>query len=149
MRLADNALSLNGATTHHVNQTWTMETDKEYLFGVGHMHSGALNVSVYHNGEYVCSSFPVYGKTPGVAGDEKGHLVEVTRCLEMNGTAVYDGIPPGAYRNTTLRVKKGDTLRVDGWYNVGPTDDRIAPMPAGPHLGVMSYFFGIYVNGTI
>ena len=43
-----------------------------------------------------------------------------------------------------MAVKKGDKLRVDGWYWVGQDDARISPMPAGPHLGVMSYFYGLY-----
>ena len=52
----------------------------------------------------------------------------------------YPGMPVGSYRNSSLRVKKGDTIRVDGWYNIGTNDPRIEPTPAGPHLGVMSYF---------
>ena len=67
-----------------------------YLFGVGHQHSGALNVSVFHQSgtagfEYVCSSYAIYGETVGKVGDEKGHLVEMTRCLEANGTRTYPG----------------------------------------------------------
>lgn len=60
---------------------------REFLFGVGHQHSGGDNVSVYLNDEYVCSSYPLYGQTVGKAGDEKGHLIEMTRCLEANGTS--------------------------------------------------------------
>jgi len=57
------------------------------MFGVGHQHSGALNLSVYLNDQYVCSSYPRYGTTVGKAGDEKGHLVEMTLCLEFDGTS--------------------------------------------------------------
>jgi hypothetical protein len=28
--------------------------------------------------------------------------------------------------------------------DVGADDPRIAPLPAGPHLGVMTYFFVVY-----
>ena len=38
------------------SQTWTVAKDKEFLFGIGHMHSGALNVSLFHNGQFVCAS---------------------------------------------------------------------------------------------
>ena len=38
------------------SQTWTVDKDKEFLFGIGHMHSGALNVSLFHNGQFVCAS---------------------------------------------------------------------------------------------
>ena len=127
-------------------ETWTVNEDKEYLFGVGHMHSGALNVSVFLNDEFVCASYPIYGKTPSKVGDEKGHLVEVTFCLDDGTVGRHGGYPdhPGGYRNRSLAVKKGDKLRVDGWYWVGKDDARISPMPAGPHLGVMSYFYGLY-----
>ena len=57
------------------------------MFGVGHQHSGALNLSVYLNDQYVCSSYPRFGTTVGKAGDEKGHLVEMTLCLEFDGTS--------------------------------------------------------------
>jgi hypothetical protein len=40
-------------------QTWPITEDKVLLFGVGHMHSGALNVSVFVNGAFVCASYPV------------------------------------------------------------------------------------------
>ena len=29
----------------------------EYLFGVGHMHTGAVNVSVFLNGEFICATY--------------------------------------------------------------------------------------------
>ena len=146
-----NALPSNttDGETHLASSTWTVDRDKEFLFGVGHQHSGALNVSVFHNDEYICSSYAIYGDTVGKVGDEKGHLVEMTRCLEANGTRSYPGFPAGSYRKTSWAVKKGDKIRVDGWYHVGPEDPRIAPTPAGVHLGVMSYFYSIFVNGTV
>ena len=49
-----------------------------------------------------------------------------------------------SYRNHSLIVAKGDKLEVAGYYNVGGADERIAPMPAGPHLGVMSYMYGVF-----
>jgi hypothetical protein len=33
----------------------------EIVFGVGHMHSGAINVTMELNGKFVCASYPVYG----------------------------------------------------------------------------------------
>jgi hypothetical protein len=33
----------------------------EIVFGVGHMHSGAINVTVELNGKFACASYPVYG----------------------------------------------------------------------------------------
>ena len=125
-------------------KTWIVDHDKRLLFGVGHMHSGALNVSVYINDVFLCASYPIYGSTPRTVGDEKGHLVEVTRCLDDGSAGSYPNHPAGSYVNHSVVVKAGDKLRVDGWYWVGKTDARILPTPAGPHLGVMSYFYAVF-----
>jgi hypothetical protein len=37
--------------------TWTIDRPMEYLFGVGHMHTGAVNVSVFLNGEFICATY--------------------------------------------------------------------------------------------
>ena len=141
-----NALPSGGGPENKVTETWTVDKDKEFLFAVGHMHSGALNVSLFLNDAFVCASYPVHGSTPMVAGDEKGHIVEVTRCLDDGSAKGYPNIPAGSYRNHSLRVGKGDRLRVDGWYWVGESDPRIEPTPAGPHLGVMSYMYAVFVD---
>ena len=129
-------------------KTWTIDEDKRFLFGVGHMHSGALNVSVFVNEKFVCASYPVYGKTPGKAGDELGHLVQATRCVDDGSAKGYPDHPSGSYRDQPIVVKAGDELRVDGWYYVGDHDARILPTPAGAHLGVMSYFYAVFAKGT-
>ena len=53
-----NAVPVDGAHEHVTSWTWEVDKDKTYVLGVGHMHSGALNLTVYHNDEYVCTSFP-------------------------------------------------------------------------------------------
>ena len=125
-------------------KTWVVDHDQRLLFGVGHMHSGALNISVYVNNVFLCASYPVYGSTPQAVGDEKGHLVEVTRCLDDGSAGQYPNHPAGSYVNHSVVLQAGDKLRVDGWYWVGETDARILPTPAGPHLGVMSYFYVVF-----
>jgi len=55
-------------------------------------------------------------------------------------------MPKSGFHNGSLVIKKGDHLRVDGYYAHGPSDSRILPMPAGPHLGVMSYFYIAYTG---
>ena len=65
--------------------------DRSLSLIAGHMHSGALNVSLFVNDVFICASYPVYGKTPGVPGDEKGHIVQVTRCLDDGNASAYPG----------------------------------------------------------
>ena len=61
-----NALPSGGGPENKVTETWTVDKDKEFLFAVGHMHSGALNVSLFLNDAFVCASYPVHGSTPMV-----------------------------------------------------------------------------------
>ena len=84
------------------------------MLGVGHQHSGALNLSVYHNDEYVCSSYPRYGTTVGKAGDEKGHLVEMTLCLEFDGTS--GPYPVGGKERLSFSFGVGITRQVSDCY---------------------------------
>ena len=139
--LADSAQPEQVAT-----ESWTLKEDKTFLFGVGHMHTGAINVSVFINHQFVCASYPIYGTSPNVVGDEKGHIVEVSRCLDDGSAGHYPGYPAGSYRNHSLSVKKGDVLTVEGWYYVGRSDPRILPSPAGAHLGVMSYAYFVFAT---
>ena len=93
-----------------------------------------------------CVADPLYGNTTHAVGNERGHLVEVTRCIEEGGAASYPGHPASSFRNRSLAVKQGDQLRVDGWYWVGDEDARLGAMPAGPHLGVMAYWYGVFAD---
>jgi len=120
---------------HLVSNNWTMDGDTDIVFAVGHLHTGAINVSLSINGDFKCVSEAIYGTEPDVAGNELGHLIGMTNCVG------------GATNKPVISVKKGDTLTLNGWYWVGPTDPRIAPVPAGPHLVIMSYMFVLYKEG--
>jgi hypothetical protein len=90
-------------------------------------------------------SYPVYGKNGTTPGDEAGHIVKMTYCLSSDGND--GGIPPelrGGFRNTSLVLERGDTLRIRGYYATGLLDPRIAPVPAGAHLGVMSFLYHLH-----
>ena len=93
---------------------------------VGHIHTGGLNISLSVNGETVCTSFPTYGATEGVAGDEKGYLVRMSHCLDS--------------ATRPLELRKGDVVSVDGYYYVGSHDPRLL-YSDGTHLNVMSYMY--------
>ena len=125
-----------------------MKQDTEALFAIAHLHTGAINVtaSVSRAGSKrfvpVCTSYPVYGTNGTTVGDESGHVVKVTYCLSSDGND--GGIPPqlqGGFRNSSLVLAKGDTFKVQGYYATGASDPRIYPVPAGPHLGVMSFMY--------
>ena len=124
----------NNETPEHLSSTtFPVEEDQEIVVAIGHQHVGGLNISLYVNDQFVCSSHPVYGSEPGVAGNEKGYLVEMTTCFQKG----QDPMRPD------LIVKQGDTVRLDSWYWVGKEDKRLGGHPAGSHLNVMGYMYAI------
>jgi hypothetical protein len=112
--------------------SWTSPVGTQIVLAQGHLHTGSLNISLFKNNEFVCASFPRYGSQVGVAGDELGHLVDVSPCL--NETTGF------------MNISKGETLRVDAWYYTGDDDDRLLPGEAGSHLGVMAYMEMYYID---
>eukprot|EP00929_Paragymnodinium_shiwhaense_P118592 TRINITY_DN90508_c0_g1_i1.p1 TRINITY_DN90508_c0_g1~~TRINITY_DN90508_c0_g1_i1.p1 ORF type:complete len:503 (+),score=63.09 TRINITY_DN90508_c0_g1_i1:78-1511(+) len=112
--------------------TFTVDRDGEILFSVGHLHTGGINISTYHNGVLACTSYPTYGTRKGVPGDELGHLVKVSPCYDADKTG------------KAYQVKRGDEIRIDAYYWVALNDERIAPAPGGSHLNVMAYMYTIY-----
>lgn len=116
----------NNAQPERVDShTWTAPIDTKVVLAQGHLHTGSLNISMYKNGKFICASVPRYGTEPRVAGNELGHLVDVTPCIDES--------------TGPLTISKGDTIRIDGWYYVGDDDSRVLPGEGGSHLGVMSY----------
>ena len=69
-------------------------------------------MSLFVNDEFICASYPIYGTVPGVPGNEKGHLIEVTRCVDDGSAGGYPGHAASSYRNHSLSVKVGDKVRV-------------------------------------
>ena len=105
------------------------------IHAVGHQHTGAINISMWHNDRFVCASYPSYGNQTDVPGNERGHLVKMSTCMDKD-TSGY-----------VVNTKKGDTIRLDAYYWVGGEDRRIAPSPAGTHLNVMSYMYVVFDIG--
>ncbi len=103
--------------------------DAQVLLAIGHQHTGALNISLFLNGKFVCASYPTYGTEEGVAGNEKGYLVGMSHCID-------DSTGP-------LLLNKGDKLRLDSWYFVGSNDPRLL-YSDGTHMGVMGYMYTAY-----
>jgi hypothetical protein len=115
--------------------TREIDIDGTLIWAYGHQHVGAINASLYHNGKYICTSVPHYGTDPAnPVGNEKGYTTGFDLCLQGDGAS-------GATAKT-LKVQKGDKLRVTSLYNVEKVDARILPMPAdGYHGGVMGLFY--------
>jgi hypothetical protein len=113
--------------------TFDIQVDSELMLAIGHLHTGGINISFSVNDKLVCTSFPSYGTKADEPGNELGHLVSMSTCYnaDVNGGKGF-------------KVKKGDKLRVDGWYWVGTEDKRIAPTPGGTHLNVMAYMYTAY-----
>ena len=47
-----NVLANTAEPEQLATETWTIDEGKDFLFAVGHMHSGAINISAYLNGVF-------------------------------------------------------------------------------------------------
>ena len=141
-----------------VEEVWPIPQRVEIIYGVAHMHTGAINVSISMKKKGllttwvpVCASFPVYGTNGTEVGNEAGHVVAVTWCLSSDGKNGGNMTPEQAlhFRKDSLVLEQGDSLKVQGYYAAGDNDPRIAPTPAGPHLGVMSYLYVAFKSSGV
>jgi len=107
----------------------TLPYDVKLLLATGHMHTGALNVTMSVNGQLACASEPRYGTEDGVPGNERGYLVQVSQCIDPSSGG--------------LDLKAGDVLTVDANYYVGSHDSRLL-YSDGTHLNVMGYMYVAY-----
>ena len=127
----------NTAPEHVASVEIDADFDGRIVHAYGHQHIGAINVTLRLNGEVQCASWPRYGTVAGEAGNELGYLVEMSECIGPGADTASGG------RAEPLLVRKGDKLRVDGWYFVGQNDTRIA-IEGGTHQNVMSYLIMAY-----
>lgn len=103
--------------------------DVHVALAIGHMHTGAINVTLSVNDKLACVSEPTYGTEEGVPGNEKGYLVSISPCIAADSGG--------------LDLKKGDILKVEANYWVGTQDDRLL-YSDGTHLNVMGYMYVAY-----
>ena len=123
----------NDEEPEHLTSTeFDVPRDIEVVYAVGHQHTGAINLTLVVNDEVVCASYPRYGTTEGLAGDEYGYLVEMSTCIDKDTTG-------------SVELKKGDKIRLDSYYYVGRNDTRIYPHPGGTHLNVMAYMYTAFI----
>eukprot|EP00939_MAST-03C_sp_MAST-3C-sp1_P004117 g4117.t1 len=121
----------NDDEPEHLSSTeFVVPQDMTIRSAIGHQHTGALNISLFLNDKFLCASFPTYGTEEGVAGNEKGYLVKMSRCVD---DATTGPVP----------MKKGDRVRLDAYYYVGSDDPRLA-YSDGTHLNVMAYMYTAY-----
>ena len=98
-------------------------------FAVGHLHTGAINISLSVNGRRICTSYPTYGTEDGVPGNERGYLVAMSPCVDTS--------------QPYLLLKQGATATVDAYYYAGSHDPRLL-YSDGTHLNVMAYMYVVY-----
>ena len=106
--------------------SWTSLFVGDLMWGVGHQHIGALNISLLIDGVNVCTSVPRYGSELGKVGNEKGYVVEIPSCK---------------FGTHGIHVKKGQKITVTSHYNTNPSDARGLANGGGAHGGVMSLFY--------
>lgn len=128
-----NVMRNNHQTETVSSATWIEKDGIKLVKAVGHLHTGGINISLYVNDNFVCTSKAIHGTQVGVVGNEYDHLVDISPCFDAQGSNV-------------LMINKGDKVRVDSIYYVGDDDDRISPGSGGTHLGVMSYMNMFYVD---
>lgn len=99
----------------------------EVRWMVGHQHVGGRNIRFINstagaNSAVLCESTPTYGTQAGVPGDERGFIVDMSRC-EFN--------PP-------LLLRGGESYVLRSEYGADAVDFAPAAFPP-PYEGVMGY----------
>jgi len=141
-RLPAGNMCMNGGSAHHevpqqpneqpyflAANSFLAPADGTILFGQGHLHTGAVNITLYQNGEIICTNIAEHGTNPDPStnvGNEQNHLIGLSSC--------YDQIPTGG-----IRILRGDALLLEAYYHGGTEDARFSSeLAAGEHLNVMS-----------
>ncbi|XP_061370865.1 uncharacterized protein LOC133313494 [Gastrolobium bilobum] len=96
----------NGSKVVHECQKANIPMQKGgyLIYASGHMHSGAINATLYgQDGRTLCTSKPKYGKGKK-AGDEKGYAVGMSVCYPKPGS---------------IKIKDGETLTFESRYKSG------------------------------
>lgn len=128
-------------TTCVTKDSWTVGEQKGFgngicagrmLWSYTHQHLGAVNSTMFLNGEPYCTSYPIHGtNASNPPGNEKGFVVKFTNCVDRDGLG------------NDVQLKHGDDLRVEAWYDVDPKSTATLPFPGGKHGGVMDLFFAM------
>jgi hypothetical protein len=124
----------NARNPVHITQhSWKAPINAKIVMAVGHIHIGGFNVTLFVNGEELCTTTGEYGTDAGnLPGNEQGYLVGAPGC-----NLTYDG-------------KAGDTVTVRSHYWVGTESDPLnTAVPPGAHNGVMDYMYLAVVKESI
>eukprot|EP00163_Fabomonas_tropica_P007424 TRINITY_DN1713_c1_g1_i1.p1 TRINITY_DN1713_c1_g1~~TRINITY_DN1713_c1_g1_i1.p1 ORF type:complete len:455 (-),score=94.02 TRINITY_DN1713_c1_g1_i1:922-2109(-) len=90
------------------NADFPMPQDAEIVYILPHQHIGAYNITLSLDQKALCTGSPIYGNGTA-AGNEKGYVVEMTRCTP----------------DTPIPVKKGQVLNGNGLYDSQPYHDAV------------------------
>ncbi|KAJ1382402.1 Stress up-regulated Nod 19 [Sesbania bispinosa] len=103
--MAEYTIMTNSSGDYHVQKAnIPMEKGGYLIYGTGHMHAGAVNVTLYgQDGRALCTSTPKYG-TGKEPGNEKGYSVGMSVCYPKPGS---------------IKINNGETLTVESRYKNG------------------------------
>lgn len=97
--------------------------DGDVIYGVGHIHAGGINTTLYgEGGKEICSSYPLYG-TGQEAGNEAGYIVGMSTCYPSPGS---------------IKILPGEKLTFVSNYN-----------NTKGHTGVMGLFYLLVANSSV
>jgi Stress up-regulated Nod 19 len=91
-----------------------------------HLHDGGTAVNLYHNGKLYCTSNAIYGGGSGslsVDGKSVDTIAKLTEC------------------NEPLKVKVGDTLKVEAFYDTTKHPLRISKGQEQEAMAIMGTMF--------
>ncbi len=115
-------------------------TGGKLVWASSHLHTGAVNATLYQNGVPVCSTTTKHGtaEDPSTnARNEQNHLVRISSC--------YDQIS-----SSGIRFEEGDVFTAESYYYAGSDDVRFSNViAAGEHRNAMSIWYtGMAFDGT-
>lgn len=116
------------------------------VWAQSHLHTGAVNATLYKNGSPVCRTQAFHGTDPNSstnARSEQNHIVRISSC--------YEQIP-----TVGIAFEAGDIFTTETYYYGGNDDDRFVAIPSGgestgggEHKNAMSMFFtGVVLEGN-
>lgn len=124
----------------NISRSWTVDTMGDFgtdaicsgtmIWSYLHQHNGAIDGTMFVNGEPYCTSKPIIGTDPNNApGNEKGYVTGFTKCIDKDILA------------NEVRLNKGDVVTLEALYDVDESSHRNFPFPGGKHGGIMGLYF--------
>ena len=102
---------------------WKSTVNGRLLSASGHVHNGGVNTTIWLNGDPVCVSRQVYGRTPEfIAPPHDGHGGHSSRARHDDDPGHGEGkasISDAEICTDFGEIKEGDELLVSAYYDTG------------------------------